>query len=290
MMRLDILDALENTPPSLDFVWNGFVAGTVGALVAPGGAGKSFWALQFAMSVAANSHDADTLRLRLPKRGKVRYIASEDPIPALKQRLHAIGQHISPESRSHISQSLTLTSTIGSHFDIMKNDTLETLTLECEGHRLIVFDTLSRIHHLDENKNGDMARLVCQLEKLAVKTGAAVLFLHHVSKSSVRDGVTTNQQAARGASSLIDNARWSGFISTMCEKEAERLVTFPNKAIERKRRHSFIKLGINKQNYAATSSEQWYERQTDGVLRPIELVDKRASAASVRRGGSRDEA
>ena len=68
MMRLDILDALENAPPSLDFIWNGFVAGTVGALVAPGGAGKSFRALQFAMSVAANSHDADTLRLRLPSR------------------------------------------------------------------------------------------------------------------------------------------------------------------------------------------------------------------------------
>lgn len=289
-MRLDILDALENAPPTLDFVWNGFVAGTVGALVAPGGAGKSFWALQFAMSVAAGSSDADTLRLRLTKSGKVRYIASEDPIAALKQRLHAIGRHINSESYSCISNFLTITSTLGSCFDIMKEETLESLIRECKGHRLIIFDTLSRIHILDENSNGDMARLLSQLEKLAVETEAGVLFLHHVSKSSVRNGATISQQAARGASSLIDNARWCSYISAMSEKEFERFIEPRNRFIERKCRHSFVKLGVNKQNYSGASSEQWYERQTDGVLRPIELLEKRAPSASTRRGSRRHEA
>ncbi|WP_373873394.1 AAA family ATPase, partial [Aeromonas caviae] len=35
------------------------------------------------------------------------------------------------------------------------------------GARLIVLDTLSRIHSLDENSNGDMARLVATLEHIA---------------------------------------------------------------------------------------------------------------------------
>ncbi|WP_223925546.1 AAA family ATPase, partial [Aeromonas caviae] len=46
--------AFQQEPPQLDFIWPGFLAGTVGALVAPGATGKSFWALQ-AMDIAASS-------------------------------------------------------------------------------------------------------------------------------------------------------------------------------------------------------------------------------------------
>ncbi|WP_152546017.1 AAA family ATPase, partial [Bordetella bronchiseptica] len=44
-MALDIMAAFTNEPPELDFIWPGFLAGTVGALVAPGATGKSFFAL-----------------------------------------------------------------------------------------------------------------------------------------------------------------------------------------------------------------------------------------------------
>ena len=36
-MKLNIQAAFEDTPPELDFVWPGLLAGTVGALIAPGG-------------------------------------------------------------------------------------------------------------------------------------------------------------------------------------------------------------------------------------------------------------
>ena len=42
-MAIDVLAAFECEPPVLDFIWPGFLAGTVGALVAPGATGKSFW-------------------------------------------------------------------------------------------------------------------------------------------------------------------------------------------------------------------------------------------------------
>ena len=48
-MALDIMAAFTNEPPELDFIWPGFLAGTVGALVAPGATGKSFFALEAAM-------------------------------------------------------------------------------------------------------------------------------------------------------------------------------------------------------------------------------------------------
>lgn len=49
-MALDIMAAFTNEPPELDFIWPGFLAGTVGALVAPGATGKSFFALEGVVS------------------------------------------------------------------------------------------------------------------------------------------------------------------------------------------------------------------------------------------------
>lgn len=42
-MAINIMKAFQQEPPQLDFIWPGFLAGTVGALVAPGATGKSFW-------------------------------------------------------------------------------------------------------------------------------------------------------------------------------------------------------------------------------------------------------
>ena len=41
-MAINIMEAFQQEPPQLDFIWPGFLAGTVGALVAPGATGKSF--------------------------------------------------------------------------------------------------------------------------------------------------------------------------------------------------------------------------------------------------------
>lgn len=143
-----------------------------------------------------------------------------------------------------------------------------------EGYRLIILDTLSRIHQLDENSNGDMSRLVARLEQLALCTGASVLYLHHVNKGSARDGSADQQQAARGASALIDNARWCGYITRMSEDEAKRLSdrSFDRAAIGEDRRRYFIRFGISKQNYDITPVDRWFERQEGGVLRPVTLL------------------
>jgi len=52
---IDLRAAFKNEPPELDFIWPSFLAGTVGALVAPGATGKSFLALEAAMSVACGA-------------------------------------------------------------------------------------------------------------------------------------------------------------------------------------------------------------------------------------------
>lgn len=275
-MAIDLIAAFDDEPPKLDFIWPGFLAGTVGALVAPGASGKSFWALEAAMTVACcTTAPADLLNLKPQHTGRVLYLAAEDPEPVLIHRVHAIGKHLTPEARQAIAENLTLEPIMGRRLNIMDDAQLRNLIECCHGTRLIVLDTLSRIHTLDENNNGDMAQLVATLEYVAASTGASVLYLHHVSKGSAREGQTDQQQAARGASALVDNARWCGYIIRMSKQEAANLSDrpFDRSPIGDTRRGFFVKYGVSKQNYGLPQPERWYVRRDGGVLLPIDLIE-----------------
>jgi hypothetical protein len=273
-MAIDLMWAFENEPPPLDFIWPGFLSGTVGALVAPGATGKSYWALEAAICIASSVPGGDVLQLNPSKTGRVVYLAGEDPEPVLLRRIHAIGKHLSPAAREAIAKNLVLESIMGKGLNIMDERHMQSILDFCHGARLIVLDTLSRVHHLDENSNGEMAQLVSRLEQVAYLTGASVLYLHHVNKNSAREGQTGQQQAARGASSLIDNARWCGYVERMTEEKAELLSdrTFDRRPIGDDRRKYFLRFGTSKINYGEELDDRWYERQAEGVLIPVELV------------------
>lgn len=271
-MAIDIMAAFTQEPPELDFIWPGFLAGTVGALVAPGATGKSFFALEAAMSVACSVAGGDLVGLANKHTGRVIYLAGEDPPPALIHRVHAIGKHLNQSAREAIAENLILEPIMGKRLDVMNEAHLRRVIDYSTGARLIVLDTLGRIHTLDENSNGDMSRLISVLEYIAATTGASVLYLHHVSKMSARDGQTDQQQAARGASALIDNARWCGYIAKMTEQEAGILSDSANRLPIGDRRGFFARFGISKQNYDCTPLDRWYQRHDGGVLLPVELV------------------
>jgi RecA-family ATPase len=272
-MPIDLLAAFENEPPTLDFIWPGFLAGTVGALVSPGATGKSFLTLEATMGIACAVAGGDLVGFNPTKAGKVVYFAGEDPEPALIGRVHAIGKHLAQPARQSIAENLLLEAIMGKRLNVMDERHLARLIEYCSGARLIVLDTLSRIHTLDENSNGDMAHLIATLEYVAATTGAGVLYLHHVSKGSARESQTDQQQAARGASALVDNARWCGFVSRMTEDESKRLTDRIDRAPIADRRGFYVRFGVSKQNYAQAEPDQWYERKDGGVLVPAALLD-----------------
>lgn len=283
-------------PNELDFIWEGGpLVGTVGALVAPGGVGKSFFALQAAVSIAAKEiESADLLGLKPTKTGIVDYYVFEDPVSVLHHRLHAIGAHLSADARQLVQKNLRLRPMVGSRgFNFTSTLSLPQQVIKAsKGSRLIVFDTLSRTHSFDENKNGEMAGLLKVLEYIAVETGAVVLFLHHTNKGSATEGRVGEQQAARGASALIDNARWCGFVQTMTEKESQ--VLFAPHEIEPIRsdgRKYYLRYGVNKQNYGPHKEDKWYERTQGGVLRLVDLYEQSQQQQRENlRGGRRGEA
>ncbi|MHB1620882.1 MAG: helicase RepA family protein [Sulfuricella sp.] len=287
-MAIGILDAFSNEPPALDFVWPGLLAGTVGGMASPGAAGKTFLAIEAAMAVAGGPA-ADLIGLAPASTGRVVYLSLEDPEVVLQHRLHQIGKHLPAPARDRIAENLVLESLVGGGLDVMKEKHADWLVEICAGARLVVLDTLSRIHKLDENSNGEMAQLITALEHLSVVTGAAILFLHHTSKNSASNGQLDQQQAARGASALVDNARWGGFVAKMSGDESKKL---SDREIDRRpigdRRGYFVRFGVSKQNYGLPQEDKWLRRSTGGVLLPADLLPAHSKPQAVKKGAGDD--
>ncbi|MFH7040769.1 helicase RepA family protein [Paucibacter sp. JuS9] len=266
---LDILRCIETDPPELDFVLPGFLAGTVGGLVAAGGVGKSTLALQAAMDIAIDVTGADLLGLGIEKHGRVVIFAGEDPDVALHHRIRSVATWLAPEARTALSQGLTIVPCVGYGVDIMDPAWFEEISRVSAGARLVVIDTLTRFHSLDENDAADAKAVMAALERLAKITGSAVLYLHHVSKSSAMNGMADLQQAARGSSVFVDNARWLAFVAGMTAEEAKADAwAHLHLTDEDRRRH--VRFGVTKQNYAAPMGNRWYMRCEGGALQPLE--------------------
>ena len=276
MQKLKIAECFAKEPTPLDFVLPGMIAGSVGAIISPGGTGKSMWALQTAIQIASgyNSLESGTSL----QQGKVFYLAAEDPKAALHHRLHAIGKAIDISAHRSIANNLTIVTPEGNAIDILTPDSESKFTKALKKHRLLIIDTLRRVHSKNENDSGEMSAVISKMEWIAARTGVSVLFLHHSTKSAALNGQVAEQQSSRGSSVLVDNVRWQGFLATMSKEEARRY------SISEEERKFFVKFGVNKQNYSSPISDVWYRRHHGGVLRREDLQCSKGSSRRVENG------
>lgn len=267
--NLDVADALFTDQPDLDYVLPGLVRGTLGAVVSPGGTGKSVALLEMAAFVAAGI-DLLGLNATLPT-GRVRLMLAEDPEPAVKLRLRAIGSLLDSGCAWRLADSLTVTSLCGRMLDVMQPQWYDYFRRAAEGTRLMVFDTLRRIHTLDENDSGQMAELIARLETYAVQAGTAIVFAHHTAKSVALAGNGDLQQASRGSSVLVDNIRWQMYLAGMSKQESDQ------HRIDEPERQRYVRMGVSKQNYGLPLRSMWLSREAGGVLRAAELPTQTGS-------------
>lgn len=238
----------------LDFVLPGLLRSTVGAIIGMGGVGKSIWAMQLAVSMATG---VDLVGLR-PSKGRVLYLSAEDSEQVLTHRLKDMTAG-APKGLD-LGARLDLR-VLEDAVDIMIEEWLAVLVRAAKGFDVVVLDTLTRFHNLDENSAKDMKQLMAQLERLARLSGAAVVYVHHTNKGAVNAGLAGSQQAARGSSVLVDNARWSCFLAAMTPAEARKFEV-PEDNIS-----NYVRWNISKQNYAAGIPDIWYHRGAGGILR-----------------------
>lgn len=265
VVTMDLSNCFETEPPSLDFVIPGFLSGDVGALVSPGGSGKSFLALNIAVATSTG-HDLTSGALGVTSTGKVTYLNAEDAPDALRRRLHALGQFLSPDVRGEMIECMTIKSLRGLNCWLLDETGRENakavdwLLNEAKDQRLVILDTLRRFHLGDENSSGQMAHLLGILESIASQTGASFLFLHHTNKSAATNGNGGEQGASRGSSVLVDNARYQANLTTMTPQEAQKL------GIQEERRRWYVKFQTSKCNNAEPNEEIWLFRNTGGIL------------------------
>lgn len=262
---LDLAQVLGHEPPALDFVLPGLVAGTVGSIVAPGATGKSWLALQLAAQIATR---LDLVGLGEQKHGKALLLAAEDPAAVLWQRVRALAERMDDEQREALKEGLIIAPTLGQAGDLMQPGTADMIARAGQGCRLIVLDTLSRWHTGEENERADAARVMRLLEKIAGATGAAVVFLHHIGKAAALNGQGGEQQASRGSSVWVDEARWVAFLAGMTTEEAR------GAGVEEDMRRHFVRFGVSKANYCPPRLDIWLRREPGGVLMPAVLGGK----------------
>lgn len=265
--RLDLRAMAASKPPEYDFVLPGFLRGSVGALVSPGGVGKSIFALTAAASIAcAVASGGDLMGLGIERRGRVVYLAGEDPENALHHRFRDLMNRFLAAQHDAIFDGLDIYNMIDADRDLLDDQWVDWLIGAAMGARLIIIDTLSRFHRVDENDSGDAKMLMRRMERIAVHTGAAVLFLHHVSKASAVSGTADTQQAARGSSVFVDDARWASFLAGMTKAEAKEL------GYNDTDRRRFVRWNVCKHNYSAPLSDLWFKRGKGGVLELLEHI------------------
>ena len=276
-MAIDIIDAFETSPPPIDFVLPGMVAGSVGAIVSPGGAGKSMAAFQLAAQLSGGP---DTLGWGNFPTGKVVYLPAEDPKITILHRLHSLGAHVPQAEREAVAERLVIEPLIGREINLLDPLWTDALMRAATDGRLLILDTLRRFHQAEENDSGAMAEIVGRLEAIAAQTGCSVVFLHHSSKAAALGGQGDQQQASRGSSVLTDNIRWQAFLSGMTPAEAEKL------DVHESQRSYFVRFGVSKQNYGPPVADMWLRRAEGGVLVPAELE---AKPNGKKKGGRRDD-
>jgi hypothetical protein len=308
---LDINRALTVPPPPRDFSLPCLRAGTVGGLVSPGGAGKSMLAAQLAVMVATGL-DAVPGLLGKPgwetvKIGRVHYASFEDGEEDAGARLHSVWSRLGPAADANSLKTAAANLSVETLTGLRPADLLDSgewadwLLHACENKRLVLIDTLRMAHLGDENDSGSMARLMAVMQGAAMRTGTAVLFLHHISKGAASSGQGSSQQAARGSSVITDNARGQFFLAPMSEDDSSSggsLVDFGahpalratplhgNDLEGRPMRGRYVSFGVSKTNYAAPWPDVWLRRESHGVLACADIRPQSGSSSSqpVRKG------
>lgn len=277
ILPLDLRACAANDPPRIDYVLPALPVGCVGILSGAGGAGKSMWVNQAIYQVAAGQYcDFGLGTVAAPRGdiGRVLVFNLEDPAEILHSRFHAIARHWHPNDGNKkqwiddLAEFVRVYPLAGHGITLLDQYALETeaarrLVGVCElfKPRLIVIDTLRRAHDADENNNGQMSAVLRWFEVLARRVGAAVLLLHHESKVGLNDP-DAGASALRGASAIVDNARWVARLRTMTRSEGEQR----GLDTETEEHRQWVKVGLEKSNYGAIPPPVWLHRGPGGVL------------------------
>jgi hypothetical protein len=239
------------------------IRGFVTVLVAPGGTGKSAYAMAVGIALAAHrSFLGDYIFAPV----NVAVINLDDPMDELERRVAAVmlahkirredldGKLFLEDCDGH-GLTLAAPARDDNGFYVANPDEQALVALIRENSiGVIVCDPFAESHTLEENSNPQMIQAAAVWRRIARATNCAVLLVHHVRK-----GDATGIDAARGAKALSDSARVGLLMTTMSAFEAEEF------GIHDDDRLTYVRLDDAKRNMAPAAKARWFQ------LRSIKL-------------------
>ena len=280
---------IANIPPREWLVDHLCLKKYITGLVAPGGVGKSSLALALGLSVATNT---DILQLGVRQQANVLVINNEDSADELQRRIAGIMTQFemcpsSIEDRLFYTSGYEAKYTLSEMSDggqketAFAQDLIQRMLDNDIG--LLIVDPFVSTHNAPENDNTAMDQVMSIYRKVAAKTGAAIIAIHHTRKLNDSGGSAGNADIARGASAFKDAVRVVATLTPMSKDEAKAL-TFD----EQKQSHHF-RLDSGKQNFSAKmSNAQWFRMESCliangervGVPVPVNLQPLFSNSAS----------
>lgn len=271
----------------LDFVFDEghMLASTFALIAAPGGAGKSYLALQLGLSVALGREIIPGFSPT--RQGPVLLCFGEDNEHVVSRRLDAICHtfDIGPGEIDRAIADERLQFICGRRarlldFRIPSAPQLTPAHAELKKrcwaneYRLVVVDPVIKWAGLpNENDNAAQELAASALIELADETVTGVCIgVHHANKAAPRTG-DTSQTASRGGSALPDASRWMAVLSEVGTDTVAKAGLNPEET-------ELVRLTFGKNSYGPTRRGRplFLERVEGGALRYIALEDIQADA------------
>ncbi|WP_085810714.1 AAA family ATPase [Sphingomonas sp. TZW2008] len=254
--------------PRRPWVWGRWLLlGTVSAIVAPGGVGKSSFVASMLLSLASGRQEILGKTVWAGPR-RVWYWNLEDGLDELEMQLvaasmfHGIGQEecadrifldsgpegaelrIAIEDRDGYSVAVPVVEALVAELIARKIDVL-------------VIDPFVSSHGVSENDNSAVDAVVKTWASIAKRASCSIVLVHH-SKKLGSEKVTA--ESSRGASALVSAARVTLVLNRMDKDEAQRFGI-----AEDKERRRIFTVQDDKANRAPAEDAQWYRLASQNV-------------------------
>lgn len=279
--------------------------GKVGLLASAGGVGKTMALCQLAISVAAgvpwlgNGRDRSSgWNVPIASRGRTLLLLGEEDEEEAHRRLYNAAEALglNEAERAQAAERVCVVPLAGEPCALTAR--AEGVTFETgdfaalrerlassagpDGWRLVIVDPLARFADAEaEVDNAAATRFIQALEGLTKvngkgpdgkpRPGPAVLVAHHTSKASRRDGDASGN-AVRGASALIDGARWCATLEAV------------NPTVEEDPGFEGVRLALVKSNYSASAPALLLRRGPHGRLSQMTEDEREKFAPEKKRG------
>lgn len=218
------LGDLHGSPPPINWLIKGFISEkTVGAVVATGSTGKSWFLLQLSFAIATGDSFMGMENPNDPS--QVLYIMGEEEKNDIHRRVASIKEVYKEKkllnNEDSANENLSFLCVNGERAYLReKSPLLESLKIyiQIKKPKLIILDPAIRFFDGDENNSSDATRFIEILEGLK-NMDTTIIFAHHTGKMLSGE---LSQHSARGSSAFIDGARWNLVLTKILKKDANK--------------------------------------------------------------------